>query len=88
VFGATSKKIVRLLTWDFLKPVLVACALASFGGYYVILYYFQQFSSRTEIPLSMYLAVTAGTLLVAATTVATQCWRAANADPVKSLRYE
>jgi hypothetical protein len=66
----------------------MACALASIGGYYAILYYFQQFSSRTAIPLWVYLAVTAGTVVVAALTVATQCWRAANVDPVRSLRYE
>jgi putative ABC transport system permease protein len=88
VLGATSKKVIRLLTWDFLKPVLVACVLASVGGYYAIAFYFQQFSSRTEVPWLLYFAVTAGTLLVAALTVATQCYRAANADPVKSLRYE
>ncbi len=88
VLGATSKKIIQLLTWDFLKPVLAACALASVGGYYAIGYYFQQFSSRTEVPLLLYVGVTLGTLLVAALTVATQCYRAANADPVRSLRYE
>jgi putative ABC transport system permease protein len=88
VLGATSKKIIRLLTWDFLKPVLVACALATVGGYYAIDYYFQQFSSRTEVPWMMYVAVTVGTLLIAALTVATQCFRAAKADPVRALRYE
>lgn len=88
VLGATSKKIVRLLTWDFLKPVLLACVLASAGGVYAVRYYFQQFSSRVDVPFVVYLSVIAGTLLVAALTVAVQCWRAANADPVKSLRYE
>lgn len=88
VVGATSKKLIRLLTWDFLKPVLVACALASLAAYYAILYYLQQFSSRAEVPWLLYPGVTAGTLLIAALTVATQCYRAANADPVKSLRYE
>jgi hypothetical protein len=36
----------------------------------------------------LYVTVTVGTLLVAALTVATQCYRAANADPVRPLRYE
>ncbi len=88
VMGATSKKVVYLLTWDFLKPVLVACVLASVAGYYAVDTYFQQFSSRATIPPWVYVAVTVGTVLVAIVTVAFQCYRAANADPVKSLRYE
>jgi putative ABC transport system permease protein len=88
VMGATTKKIVRLLTWDFLKPVLAACALASIAGYFGASRYFEQFSSRADIPLWLYLAVTAGTVALAIVTVASQCYRAANADPVKSLRYE
>jgi putative ABC transport system permease protein len=88
VMGATSKKIVYLLTWDFLKPVLLACALASVVGYFAVDRYFEQFSSRITVPIWVYLAVSAGTVLVAIVTVAFQCFRAANADPVKSLRYE
>ncbi|MGV3592091.1 MAG: FtsX-like permease family protein [Gammaproteobacteria bacterium] len=88
VLGATSRKIIRLLTWDFLKPVLAACVIATVGGYVASNYYFQQFSSRADVPVVVYLAVIAGTLLVAALTVAMQCWRAATADPVRSLRYE
>ena len=76
------------MSWDFLKPVLVACVLASIGGYFAVGYYFEQFSSRAEIPVWIYLAVTLGTVVVAVLTVALQCFRAANADPVKSLRYE
>lgn len=88
VMGATSKKIVSLLTWDFLKPVLVACALSCVVGYFAIAGYLLVFSSRAEISPLLYLVVTLGTILVAMLTVAAQCYRAANADPVKSLRYE
>ncbi|MES2627065.1 MAG: FtsX-like permease family protein [Pseudomonadota bacterium] len=88
VMGATTKKIIGLLTWDFLKPVFAACVLASVAGYFAATRYFAQFSSQTEIPLWLYVAVTVGTVLLAIVTVASQCYRAANADPVKSLRYE
>jgi putative ABC transport system permease protein len=88
VLGATPKQIIRLLTWDFLKPVLMACALASFAAYYAILYYLQQFASRTEVPWLLYFGVSSATLLLAALTVATQCHRAAKTDPVQSLRCE
>ncbi len=88
VLGATSTTIIGLLTWDFVKPVLVACALACGLGYYAITIYFQQFSSQVEISPLLYLLVIIGTILVAIVTVAMQCYRTANADPVDSLRYE
>lgn len=88
VLGATSNTVIGLLTWDFVKPVLVACALACGLGYYAITIYFQQFSSQVEISPLVYLLVIIGTALVAVMTVATQCYRTANSDPVESLRYE
>jgi putative ABC transport system permease protein len=88
VLGATSKTIVRLLTWDFVKPVLVACVLACGAGYFAIGVYFEQFSSQVSVSPVVYLGVTLGTIVLAILTVAIQCYRAANADPVESLRYE
>lgn len=88
VLGATSGSIIGLLTWDFVKPVLVACVIAWGAGYYGINVYFEQFSSRVAISPLLYLGVTVGTVIIAVLTVAAQCYRAANADPVDSLRYE
>lgn len=88
VLGATSTSIIGLLTWDFVKPVLVACVLACGLGYYAIIIYFQQFSSQVSISPLLYLGVVIGTVMVAIMTVAMQCYRTANADPVQSLRYE
>ncbi len=88
VLGATLKGIIALLTWDFVKPVLIA-GLISWGiGYFAITVYFEQFSSRVDISPLVYIGVLLGTVLVAVVTVASQSFRAANADPVKSLRYE
>lgn len=88
VLGATSRRIIGLLTWDFVKPVLVACVMAWGIGYYGILVYFEQFSSRAMISPLVYIGVMLGTVIVAVITVASQCFRSANADPVESLRYE
>ncbi|MEX2131053.1 MAG: FtsX-like permease family protein [Pseudohongiellaceae bacterium] len=88
VLGATSGSIIGLLTWDFIKPVLVASLLAGLGGYYAASYFFKQFQSSTELPAVFYGLVMAVTLIVAVLTVAVQCYRTASADPVTSLRYE
>jgi len=88
VLGASSASIIGLLTWDFVKPVLIACVLAIVGGYFAVDYFFAQYSSRAELPLTAYLLVTLGTVLIAVLTVALQCYRTASSDPVLSLRYE
>jgi putative ABC transport system permease protein len=54
----------------------------------VIQQWLANFAYRTELPLSSFVLATTGTLLLAVLTVAGQCWRAANSDPMKSLRYE
>ena len=88
VLGATSNSIINLLTWDFLKPVLIACAISWGVGYYVVNQYFQQFSSQVSISIFLFALVTVGTVLLAGLTVAFQCYKSAVSDPIKSLRYE
>lgn len=88
VLGATSSSIVGLLAWDFLKPVLASCVVASIVGYYVTNYFFSQFASRASLGWEMYLIVSLATLLIALLTVSVQCYRSASSDPVRSLRYE
>lgn len=88
VLGATSNSIVSLLTWDFVKPVLIGCVFAFIAGYYATTYFFAQFSSRPDLTIGVYLLVTAGTIAIAVLTVSIQCFRTANADPIESLRYE
>jgi len=88
VLGATSNSIVILLTWDFIKPVIIACVLSWIVGYFATNYFFAQFSSRPELSIGIFGLISIATIIVAVLTVAIQCLRAANSDPVQSLRYE
>lgn len=88
VLGATTRMVISLLTWDFLKPVLLACALACVGGYVAIQWYTQQFSSQVEITPLLYALVTSATVLLAVLIIVGLSYRAASAHPVEALRYE
>lgn len=88
VLGATTRTVISLLTWDFLKPVLLACALACIGGHFAIGWYTQQFTSQVEVTPVLYMLVTTTTLLIAVMIIVGVSYRAASAHPVKALRYE
>ena len=86
--GATSQSIIGLLTWDFIKPVIIACLISLIAGYLAVAYFFAQFSSYPVIPIWVYMAVAGGTILLAVLTVSAQCFKAASANPVHSLRCD
>lgn len=88
VLGASSRSIVELLTMDFIKPVLLACILASGLAYFATAYYFQQFSAQASLSPLVFVLVVVSTIFLALLTVATQCIKTARSDPVKSLRSE
>ncbi|MDP3518139.1 MAG: ABC transporter permease [Pseudohongiella sp.] len=88
VLGATAQSIVQLLSLDFIKPVIVACVLASVLAYFVTSFYFNQFSAQASLSPLVYLLVIVGMILLSLLTVAAQCIKTAKSDPVKSLRSE
>ncbi len=88
VLGASANSIVTVLAWNFVKPVLIACFISWPIANYFIRDIYSQFSSQADFSLLIYATVTVAVVLVAILTVAIQCFKTANADPVQSLRYE
>ncbi|MDO8908141.1 MAG: ABC transporter permease [Pseudohongiella sp.] len=88
VLGASARSIVELLSLDFIKPVIVACVIASVLAYFVTSFYFNQFSAQASLSPVIYVLVVAGMILLSLLTVAAQCIKTAKSDPVTSLRSE
>ncbi|MCD6065750.1 MAG: FtsX-like permease family protein [Bacteroidetes bacterium] len=88
VLGSSSRDIVRLLSKDFLKLVLISIVIASpvawYGGYK----WLQDFAYKANISWWIFIIAGGLALVIAFVTVAFQALRAANANPVKSLRTE
>lgn len=88
VLGASVAGIVTLLSKDFLKLVAIAIVIATPLAWYVMHQWLQDFAYR--ISLSWWVFVLAGIIavIIAFITISFQAIRAANANPVKSLRTE
>ena len=88
ILGASVRRIVVLLTWDFLKLVLIANAIAWPVGYYLMFNWLKGFAYRTSVGAVTLLLAGILTVAVAMLTASFQAARAAVSNPADSLRYE
>jgi putative ABC transport system permease protein len=88
ISGASISAIVVLLTRDFIKPILIAFAIATPITYYLLKQWLENYAFRMDVSFWMFFIPCFAILLIAMITVSTQTIRAASANPVKSLRTE
>jgi len=88
VLGASAPEIAVMLAKESAKRVLLANVVAWPATYLVMTGWLRRFAYRDGIGIGVFVLATALALLVAMATVGWQAIRAANADPVRSLRYE
>ena len=86
--GGGRLEIVRLLLWQFSRPVLLANVIAWPVAYYVMGAWLQGFARRVELDLWMFAGAAAVTLAVAIAAVSMHTWVMAGARPVEALRYQ
>lgn len=88
VLGARTRDILRLLVWQFTKPVLIANLIAWPIAWWVMRGWLNAFDTRIALGPSPFLLAGGLALMVAVVTIAGHAWRVAQAKPVKALRYE
>ncbi len=88
VLGATVQNIVVLLSWDFIRLVLVASILALPIAYWITQHWLENYAYRVEINGWLLLLPVVVVLLIALLTISFQTIRTALANPTDSLRYE
>ncbi|HKU12978.1 MAG TPA: FtsX-like permease family protein [Steroidobacteraceae bacterium] len=86
--GASRGDIVRMLLWQFTKPVLWASLIAWPVCWYAMHRWLERFAYRTEIDVWTLLGASALAVVIALATVATHAIVVARARPVTALRYE
>ncbi|WP_257666727.1 ABC transporter permease [Parapedobacter tibetensis] len=88
VLGATVGSIVRLLSKDFVKLVVIALVIASPIAWWAMNQWLADFAYRIDIEWWMFAGAGLAAMVVAVLTVGSQAIRAAMANPVDSLRDE
>jgi ABC-type antimicrobial peptide transport system permease subunit len=88
VLGASVGNLIRLVSVDFLKLVIIAIVIAIPVGWFVMNKWLENFAYKTDISWWIFLAAAAMAILIAVLTVSFQAIRAAVANPVEALRSE
>lgn len=88
VMGATSLSISLRLALEYLKMISLAGFIAWPFSYYLMQNWLTKFSYRIDMPVWPYLLATALTMILSLFVVNFQTIKAANSNPVESLRYE
>ena len=88
VLGANSIQVVRLISTELLKLVSIGFFLAIPLAWFLMNQWLQEFAYKTEISWWVFLITGLIALAIALATVSSQALRAANLNPVKSLRSE
>jgi putative ABC transport system permease protein len=88
VLGSSAGRVLGLLSWDFLKLVLLSNVLAWPLAYYAMSRWVQDFAYRIKIGPGSFLLAAALGAVVAQATIGVLALKAALADPVEAIRYE
>ena len=86
--GASTVDVVRLLVWQFTKPVLWANLVAWPLAFWAMDHWLRGFAYRVDLPPWLFLASSVAAVLIAWATVSIHAWLVARAKPAMALRYE
>jgi len=86
--GASSGDILKLLLWQFTKPVLWANLIAWPVAWVVMSHWLKGFAYHVELQPGFFLLAAGATVAIAWLTVSAQALAAARAKPIQALRHE
>ena len=86
--GGGRLEIMRLLLWQFSRPVLLANVIAWPVAYYVMGAWLQGFARRVELDWWVFAGAAAVALAVGVAAVSLHTWVMAGARPVEALRHQ
>ncbi|MFZ6014604.1 MAG: FtsX-like permease family protein [Bacteroidota bacterium] len=88
VLGSSDTNIVLLLNKEFVVLITIAVVIALPLGHYIMKGWLSDFAIQTDLHWSIFAIVAVATFSIAILTTSFRIWKAANANPIESLRTE
>ena len=88
IVGASFLNIAKILSYDFLKWIIVAVLLGSAISWYLMHQWLQNFAYQTELNWWLFLIAGACVVFISILTVSWHLYQAATRNPIETLRYE
>jgi putative ABC transport system permease protein len=88
VLGASVRSVVLMLSKDFSRLVLIAFVISSPLAWFAVNWWLEGYRYKADINVFVFLIAGIVAFVIAITTMGYQAFRAANVDPVKSLKNE
>lgn len=88
VLGASVQSIIMIFSKEYLVLITIGFVLAAPIGYFAMTAFLSEFEYQIPLGPGIFITGLVVTLIIAGLTVGFKSFRAANANPVRSLRYE
>ena len=88
VLGARTRDIVRLLVWQFTRPVIIANLIAWPVAWWLMRNWLNKFDDRITLGPTPFVLAGLLALVIAIGTIAAHAIKVASANPIRALRYE
>ena len=88
VLGASVRQITFMMSSEFVKLVIIAFILATPIAWYVMDKWLEGFANKVSLDLTIFILAGSGAIVIALLTVSFESIRAANTNPVESLKVE
>ncbi|MDQ4086469.1 MAG: ABC transporter permease [Pseudomonadota bacterium] len=88
VLGARTRDIVKLLAWQFSKPIIIANLIAWPAAWWAMRDWLNTFDARIDLGPTPFVLAGALALAIALGTIGAHAIKVARANPIHALRYE
>jgi ABC-type antimicrobial peptide transport system permease subunit len=88
VMGAGSLTVMYTLSREFLLLVIISIVIALPAGWIIVEKLLKQFAYRIEMNVAVFIAIAAGSIMIALLTVSFQAYKASGTNPAEALKVE